>query len=323
MFKKTLVASALAVAALSAQASSIVTIDPDGTAAANGSIAVAGLDWNAGTVLVTPTGVNLAGGTASTNAASPNIGDVVQSYAQASLSVFNANTGAIAVNGLNVAGTGFEWTFVAGFQEVISNFAGGVGIGTIQLDTVAGGENFFRVYAGAVDSNNLAGTGYNNGKVILSGSVLTYNPTTGSGRTTFTTTGDNSNALDKFVTDNYSGIKTVNGSGSATLDLLVTAWDSDYFQGLTTDTIMSLTFDTQVGTPFRNSNPSAKVTKADNTLIDATTLASVGAINGVTGPNFVLQSDGTSAFNVPEPASLALASFALLGLGASRRRAAK
>lgn len=320
MFKKSLITSALVFTAMGAQASSVVTIDPDGLGA-GGAYSVSGLDWNANTVLVTPTGINVAGGVASGNAAVPNGGDVLQSYAQGALSAFNGDTGALAVSGLN---SSFEWTFVAGFREVVSSFIGVPGNGTIVLDAINGGDNFFRLYRSAVNSNSLAGTGFNDGDLILSGSVSAYNAVTDRGTTTFTTKTNVEGALDQFgTTNNYPAIKSVSGQGSGSVDLVVNYFNSDYLTGLNIGSVMTLFLDTQLNDPFKQVNPSALMTKGDNTTIDAVSLASLGDVNGKTGPNFVLQSDATSTFNVPEPASIALSGLALAGLGLSRRRSSK
>ena len=142
-FKLAAVAGALALVAASAQAS-IITISPEG----NGTtISVGSLDWAANSVLVTPV--------TGTNAAQPAVGDILQSYAQAALSGFlDANGDNIGVNGLN---SSFEWTFVAGFREVVTSRSVGIdpvtllptGVATLELKTTAGGDNFFKVYASA------------------------------------------------------------------------------------------------------------------------------------------------------------------------------
>ena len=96
---------------------------------------------------------------------------------------------------------------------------------------------------------------------------------------------------------------------------------TDYPTGLKLGDVLSIYLDTQANDPFTQANPSALFTKGDgSTVVGA---PSVGPINGVTGPNFLLQSDGTSNFQVPEPTSMALAGLALAGVGLTRRRASK
>ena len=278
------VAGALALMAASAHAS-VVSIDADGTAAANGFVAVGSLDWAANGVLVTPT--------TGANAAQPAVGDILQSYAQAALSGFlDANGDGMGTTGLNSA---FEWTFVAGFQEKVISRSVGIdpitllptGIDSLRLETVSGGDNFFKIYYGANDANSLAGTGYANGTLIMSGSILPYDGARGA--TTFSTKGG-TDVFDKSPNGNdYPGIRSVIGEGSATIDAKVTFVNNDFFAGIQTGDVLALLLDTQANDPFVQANPSALFTKGDGSTTVGASLASLGATNGVTGPNVKLQ----------------------------------
>lgn len=313
MFKKSLIAASLALAAASAQASVSVSIDFDGAGGLEGPTAIRALDWSPNSILITST-------VAGKNAANPAVGDIVQTYAQATLGSAIAADGSV-FNPLglnNPSALGYEWTFVAGFREVISGFQGSPGNGTVNLQTISGGINFFEVWVSAKDSNALAGTGYANGTKILGGSIDAYNPTTDVGKSSFTTTsGTTVLPLDGSNGDDYPGLLSVTGSGTADLSATVNLnfIDSNYFTDLKAGDLLFL--QTNLGLPFGQVDPSALVAGQPGANV-----ASIGTINGIDGPNLLLQSDAASNFThkVPEPATLALAGLALFGAQLSRRR---
>jgi hypothetical protein len=132
--------------------------------------------------------------------------------------------------------------------------------------------------------------------------------------------------------DQYSGIGTVQGTGGAGLDVDVTAQDQDFdfFVSNIAGLLVDIAFNTNLKTPFQESNPAASVVGFTPNYG-----AAIGPFTEVNGNqdcgtdvtcDFQFQQDANNSFNVtrvvPEPSMLALLGIGLLSAFAARRKRA-
>lgn len=276
-------------------------------------VPVASLDWNPGNALA------VGAIPLSANPAAPTSFDL---YYHAKLGNY------LDSNGDQIGGTGlggaYEITTVIGFGEYGYGSAV-VGASNANFFLNPAAPSFVKFYkddfTSGIASNNLAGTGFNDGNEFLSGTVVQV---LGSN---FSTTGQ-VQLLDQFLGDDWGGQLTVVGTGSTSVlikvdqinkdeNVITTPIDFDFF-------VFNVNFNTTNNLPFNQTNPSELFW--DGTGFIAPALGAINGDNATGGPDIIFQADGNSSFEVsqvPEPSTLVLSGLGLLIAGGLLRRRIK
>jgi len=197
----------------------------------------------------------------------------------------------------------YQITFTGVVREYVSSVAGGTAVFSLSADQTG---SVLNMYQGApVTYSDLNGTGFTAGTQILSATPVPNGSTAGNFTNTGITTG-----LDQHGNNDWGATQTVIGFGGSVINFHVTSGNSNYFV-TPPPSSLALTFSTTQNLPFTTVDPALALFNG--------TATNVGAINGVSGPDILLQADANVSA-VPEPSSVCLTALGVGGLLLYARR---
>jgi hypothetical protein len=312
------IAIACAAAAAPAQAGTAsFFFDPTGTGTFTGP-ALGSFDFTPGNALA-------VGAVPLTNTAT-----AFNLYAQSALGSFILADGSGTASLGDLGGAGHELTYQGILGET------GVATSSTAAEFTSTGGSFSLFY-GTTNRDVIAGTGYGDGTMILSGSVTPGDLSTFTVDSTKPLTN-----LDGFGADNQHGVQTVTGAGGGQIRIGGLTFDPNYIriEGDPAALLVSLFFNTSFITPFNQTNPSNAVVGQTPYYSQVPNgLGGFTAVNGITSPSatcqnenggtragpcdFHFQADANGSFvvaTVPEPGTVALLGLGLAGFGFLRMR---
>lgn len=322
-FGRTLVGVSLAAAVtVSGQAMAAFNFDVNGDTAAGGAAFMNLFDWAPDNILldgIVP--IPVSPGTVS-----------FTFLAQGTLGSFGGTSSTLD--------PGAELTFTVEIPSIATIVASGGGFDLALHGTGGGGtmDIFYDDSAGlgttgGSAANDITGTGYDDGRLIGSGSIAAQ--ISADFGSLVISNGNNLGALDQFGADNQPGITTVAVSGNVTYDIEWAFMDETFFTDVTDPNnpdemrdplAADATFTTDTSTPFRNVNPSDLVVGVAPNYGDGINDLFCSDI-GITTCDLQVEADARMPFNVdnrnasiPEPATLALMGLGLAGIGFARKR---
>jgi len=202
--------------------------------------------------------------------------------------------------GLNTA---YQLTAVASFTEVVTGLSSNNTVADFSLAPVQSSNSFFGLFYNpnpVTFAKPLLGTGFNVGTPILLGKPSSTLPSAA----VFTAQTGPPVAFDQFGgTNNYPGITTVSGTGTALSNAEMISFDPAFFK----TPVNELSFNSLLATPFGQVDPSMSFAGMPGA---SPTIPKLGTINGVTGPDFQFEVDPNVSFTtaaIPEPTSIILA----------------
>lgn len=288
-----------------------IQFDPDGAAAANGTLTVGSFGFDTANTLAQ---ASISGG----QIVAP--GSTFQLFFQTRLSNLTLpGGGTVTPAGLNgsAGGPAFEITLVGSVTEQVLTVAPGGGAATFQTAAVQNPLSFIRMfYHAGLLSDNFTGAGFAVGTQILAAVPSAALGSSGNFSVSVNANGQpvGVGPFDTFDPPAsvpgvaYAGVTSVSGSGSAIVNAGILAADPNFFKS----PIFSVRFDAFDNVPFTATTPSQFFNNFANLPVVP---ANHGAINGVSGPDFQFQSRTSANFSaVPEPASVGLVALGLAGL---------